>query len=330
MKRRAFIAGLGSAAAWSVVARAQQSQKTRLVGVLMGFADSSDPDGQARLAAFRQALAALGWREGDNLRIEVRWGAGDVNRSTSAAKELVGTRPDVILSHATLATDAVHRATSSIPIVFVAVPDPIGSGFVESLPHPGGNMTGFLNFEATVAEKWLELLKEIAPRTARVGFMFNPRSAPYAEYHLKPLQNMAPKLGVTVFSMHVWSDGDIETALGKMANDPGCGLILAVDIFLFVHRQVIVDLTARYNIPMISAVKELPMEGALMSYGPNGVDLLVRSASYVDRILRSEKPSELPVQAPTKFELVVNLKTAKALALDVPSSLIARADEVIE
>jgi putative ABC transport system substrate-binding protein len=198
----------------------------------------------------------------------------------------------VILSHATLATDAVHRETSSIPVVFVSVPDPIGSGFVESLPHPGGNMTSFLNLEATVAEKFLELLKEIAPRTARVGFMFNPQSARFAEYHLKPLQNMALKLGITVFPVHVWSDGDIETALGKMASDPGSGLILALDIFLFVHRQVIVDLTTRYRIPMICPVKDLPMEGALLSYGADGVDLLVRSASYVDRILRGEKPSD--------------------------------------
>jgi putative tryptophan/tyrosine transport system substrate-binding protein len=171
VKRREFIAGLGGAAAWPLVARAQQPEKTRLVGILMGFADSSDPDGQIRLAAFRQALAALGWREGDNMSTDLRWGAGDVNRTASAAKELVGKRPDVILSHATLATHAVHRETSSIPVVFVSVPDPIGSGFVDSLPHPGGNMTGFLNLEATVAEKWLELLKEIAPRTARVGVM---------------------------------------------------------------------------------------------------------------------------------------------------------------
>jgi putative ABC transport system substrate-binding protein len=327
MRRREFITGVGSAGAWPVVAGAQQ-QKTPLVGVLMGL-DSSDPDGQMRLTAFRRALTALGWREGDNLRIELRWGASDVNRAASSAKELVERVPDVILSHATVASNAAHHATSSIPVVFVSVPDPIGSGFVESLPHPGGNMTGFLNFEATLAEKWLELLKEIAPRAAHVGFMFNPQTR-YAEYHLKPLQEMSPKLGINVFPVAVRSDDDIETALGKLASDPASGLITAVDIFLFAHRHLIVDLTTRYNIPLICPVRDMPMDGALMSYGVDGVDLLARSVSYVDRILRGEKPSELPVQAPTKFELVINLKTAKALSLTVPSSLLARADEVIE
>ena len=329
MRRREFVAGLGSAVAWPMVARGQQSGRAPLLGIMMGFADENDPDAQVRVAALKQALETLGWGK-NNLRIELRWTAADVNRATSLARELVEAQPDVIVTQTTQVTDAVHQETNSIPVVFVSVPDPIGRGFVKSLSHPGSNMTGFLNVEASLAEKWLELLKEAAPHTTRVALMFNPQTARYAEYHLRPLQNVGPKLGIAVFPMPIRSDEDIEAGLTKMARDPGGGLILAVDIFLFVHRKTIVELTARHNIPMICPVRDLPADGALMSYGANGIDLLARAASYVDRILRGERPSELPVQAPTKFELVINLKTAKSFGLDLPPSLLARADEVIE
>jgi putative tryptophan/tyrosine transport system substrate-binding protein len=328
VRRREFIAGLGSAAAWPVVARAQQGERMRRIGVLMALAEA-DPRAQAYFAAFRQGLATLGWNAGSNLRIDVRWAAGDVQRAASFAKELVALQPDAILAHTTPVTAAIQRETKIIPIVFLSVADPVGSGFVESLSHPGGNVTGFTNLEATLVEKWLELLKEIAPRTTRVAVMFNPQTAPYAEYFLGPLQAVAPKLGVTTFTTPVRSDDDIEAAFRKMASDQGSGLIGMTDGFMYVHRKLIIELAARHKIPAISFVRDVPEEGGLISYG-DPPELFARAAPYVARILRGAKPAELPVQAPTKFELVINLKTAKALGLEVPHSLLARADEVIE
>jgi putative ABC transport system substrate-binding protein len=330
MRRREFIKLIASGAtAWPLVARAQQPERMRRIGILMGRAES-DPQAQTRVAAFKQGLAALGWSEGSNLRIDLRWSAGDINRAASLAKELMALQPDAILADTTPGTAAIQHETKSVPIVFVAVNDPVGSGFVESLPRPGGNLTGFLNLEATLAEKWLELLKEIAPPTTRVAVPFNPQTAPFAEYYLGPLQAMARKLGVTLFPTSVGNEDDIETAIRQIASAPGGGLILMSDSFLFVHRKLILDLTARHKIPAINPIRELTMEGGLISYGVEGTDLLVRAASYIDRVLRGAKPSELPVQAPTKFELVINLKTAKALGLEIPPSLLARADEVIE
>jgi putative tryptophan/tyrosine transport system substrate-binding protein len=329
MRRRAFIAALGGAAVWPLAAHAQQPNRVRRIGVLMGYAET-DPTAQAFLATFRQGLAALGWSEGNNLYIELRWTAGNINRAVSFAKELVALQPDAILASTTPITAAIQHETTTIPIVFVHVADPVGSGFVESLAYPGGNITGFLNMEGTLAEKWLELLKEIAPRTIRVALMFNPQTAPYAEYYLRPLQAVAPKLGVTTFTTPVRSADDIETVFTKMSPDRGDGLIPMNDSFMFVHRKLIIDLAARYKIPAIDFVREVPAEGGLISYGVVTADLFARAAQYVDRILRGAKPAELPVQAPTKFELVINLKTAKALGLDVPPSLLALADEVIE
>jgi putative ABC transport system substrate-binding protein len=328
MRRREFIAGLGGAAAWPLAARAQQNERVRRVGVLLLFAET-DPKAQAYFAAFRQGLAALGWSGGSNLHIDLRWSAGDVQHAASFAKELVALQPDVILAHTTPLTAAIQRETKTIPIVFVSVSDPVGSGFVESLSHPGGNVTGFTNLEATLVEKWLELLKEIAPRITRVAVMFNPQTAPYAKYYLGPLQAVAPKLGVTTFTAPVRSDDDIEAAFTKMTSDQGSGLIAMTDGFMYVHRKLIIELTARHNIPAISFIRDVPVEGGLISYG-DPPELFARAALYVDRILRGAKPTELPVQAPTKFELVINLKTAKALGLTVPPSLLARADEVIE
>jgi putative tryptophan/tyrosine transport system substrate-binding protein len=329
VRRREFIAGLGGAAAWPLAARAQQPDKTRRIGVLMGYAET-DPRVQRVFAAFRQRLAALGWSEGSNLHIDLRWTAGDINRTSSLAKELVALQPDVILTGGTPNTVAIHRQTQTIPIVFVHVSDPVGSGFVEGLSHPDGNITGFLNLEATLAEKWLELLKEIAPRTLRTAVMFNPQTAPYAEYYLGPLHSAATKLGVTLFPSPVWSDDEIEVALAKIARDEGSGLIEMIDGFMYLHQKSIIELTARYKIPAISFDRVVTVEGGLISYGVDTTDLFVRAAPYIDRILRGARPAELPVQGPTKFELVINLKTASALGLTVPPTLLARADEVIE
>jgi putative ABC transport system substrate-binding protein len=327
--RRAFIAALGGAAAWPVVARAQQSDKTRRIGVLEVMAET-DPVEQQSFAAFKQALAALGWNEGSNLHIDLRRSAGDINRASSLAKELVALQPDVIFTGSTPNTMAIHRQTQTIPIVFVAVSDPVGSGFVESLSHPGGNITGFINLEGTLAEKWLELLKEIAPGTKRVAVMFNPQTAPFAQYYLRPIENMAPKLGVTTFPLPVGNDNDIESAIEELARGRDSGLIAMVDSFVLVHRKLIIELAARHQIPTVYADKNMTMEGGLISYGVTLSDLFSRAAVYVDRILRGAKPAELPVQGPTKFELVINLKTAKALGLTVPPSILARADQVIE
>jgi putative ABC transport system substrate-binding protein len=295
----------------------------------MGW-DQTDPRVQAGFTAFRQRLAELGWSEGSNVHIEVRWTDADVNRTAFLAKELVGLRPNAMLVGTTPATAAVQREAKDIPIVFVHVADPVGSGFVESLAHPAGNITGFVNLEATVVEKWAELLKEIAPRTMRAAMMFNPQTAPYAEYYLKPLQAASSDLGVTVVVMPIQTEGDIESAIANIASEPNTGLILMNDSFMFVHRRAILELTARHRIPTVGFAKELTAEGGLISYSTDVPDLFVRASVYVDRILRGAKPADLPVQAPTKFELVVNLKTAKELDLMVPATLLARADEVIE
>jgi putative tryptophan/tyrosine transport system substrate-binding protein len=329
MRRREFITALGGVVTWSLTTRAQQPDKIRRVGVLMGYAED-DPEAQARLIKFRRGLARLGWNEGSNLHIDARWSAGEVGHAASFAKELVALNPDVILSNTTPVTAALQHETSTIPIVFVQVSDPIGSGFVESLARPGGNITGFLNLEASMVGKWLELLKEIAPRTTRVAVMFNPQTAPYLQYYLEPLQAVAPKLGVTPITTPVASEDEIEVAITNIGREQSAAIIAMTDSFMFVHRKLIVELTEREKVPSISFVRDVPLEGGLISYGVDGPDLFARAAPYVDHILRGAKPAALPVQAPTKFELVINLQTAQRLGLTVPPSLIARADEVIE
>ena len=241
-----------------------------------------------------------------------------------------GPRPNAILVGTTPATSAIQHETNDIPVVFVHVADAIGSGFVKSLPHPGGNLTGFVNLEATIVQKWAELLKEIAPDTVRNAVMFNPQTAPYAEYYLKPLQAASANLGVTVLVTPVGSDGDIEAAITNFASEPNMGLIAMNDSFMFVHRKAMLELAARHKLPTVGFAKELTLEGGLISYSTDVPELFVRAAAYVDRILKGGNPADLPVQAPTKFELVINLKTAKALSLTVPPTLLARADEVIE
>jgi putative ABC transport system substrate-binding protein len=326
MRRRNFIAGLGgAAAAWPLASYAQQATKRmRRVGALIGFAED-DPATKRRVAAFLNGLADLGWSQGRDVTIDFRYGAGDPDRNRAFAKELVGLAPDVILANSTSATAAVQRETNAIPVVFVTVSDPVGSGFVASLAQPGGNITGFVNVEASIAGKWVELLKEIAPRTKRAGLMFNPAIATYFDYYLKPFVVAAKAAGVTPISLPVSSAADIEQAFATRERDDG--VVLMSDAFLNVNRMLINEKALQFRVPVVSGASQT---GSLISYAPNTEDIFRRSASYVDKILRGASPAELPVQLPIKFELIVNLKTAKAVGLEVPPALLASADEVIE
>jgi putative ABC transport system substrate-binding protein len=326
MKRREFIGLVGGAVAWPVAANAQQPEQMRRIGVLLNYAEI-DPVAKLFLSGFVKRLAALGWTEGRNLLIDCRWSAGDANLASTNAKELVALQPVAILSHTTPATAALKRETQTIPIVFVAISDPIDSGLVQSLSHPGGNITGFQNLEASLAGKWLELLKEVAPSLTRVAMMFNPQTAPFARHYLGPLEKVAPSFEVKIISAPVRSESDIENVIMGLGREPESGLILMNDIFLFVHRKLINSLTTSNKVPAIFFLKT---EDGLMSYGVNNADLFEKAAGYIDRILRGTKPAELPVQVPTKYVLVVNLKAAKALGLTIPESLLLRADEVIE
>jgi putative ABC transport system substrate-binding protein len=329
MRRRAFIALLGGAAAWPRAARAQQGERVRRIGVLVGFAQD-DPIGPARVAAFRHGLQELGWREGQNVRIDVRFAAADPDRMQAYASELVGLAPDAILAMTTPITAALLRQTRAIPIVFVVVSDPVGSGFIETLARPGRNATGFVNLESTLVEKWVELLKEIAPKVARAAMMFNPDTAPFAGYYMRPFEAAARTLAMEPIGAPVRDEADIERATAALAHDQKGGLVIMTDIFTTTHRGPINRLTARYRVPAVNSTAPITREGGLLTYGVDSTDLFRRAAPYVDRILKGAKPGELPVQVPTKFEMVVNLKTAKTLGLTVPPTLLARADEVIE
>jgi putative tryptophan/tyrosine transport system substrate-binding protein len=330
VKRREFIGWLGSAAAWPVVARAQQAERTRRVGVLIPYGEN-DPDGRSWLAAFTQELSRLGWTEGRNLRTDVRWAPGSIDRMYIGAKELVGLQPDVILSSSTAATTAFARETQTIPIVFAVVSDPVGDGFVASLPRPGGNITGFISMEAAMAGKWLELLTEIAPGVKRAAAMFNPDLAPGGgSYYWPAFEAAARSLKVAPIAAPVHSDAEIKTVITSLGREPGGGLVLMPDNFNNVHRASIIAQAARNNVPAVYFGAVFARDGGLLSFGPDRVDIFRRSASYVDRILRGANASELPVQLPVKFEMAVNLKTAKALGLMVPQSILLRADEVIE
>ena len=329
MRRRDFITVIGSAAAWPLIAVAQQSDRMRRIGVLMGFAES-DPEGQALVAAFREGLQQLGWTEGRNVRIDYRWTALDKELMQRFAKDLVALQPEVILTQSTPATAVLLQQTRTIPIVFGLLADPIGSGFVASFPRPGGNVTGFVTMQPTMGGKWLELLKEIAPRTARVAALFNPATAPYAEYWLNPFKAAAASFAVQAIVASVYDASELESVVAAQAHEPDGGLIVMPDTFMNEHRSEITSLAARYHLPAVYPYRAFAESGGLLSYGDVLVDNFRRAASYVDRILKGEKPSELPVQAPVKFELVINLKTSKALGLDVPVHLQQRADEVIE
>ncbi len=320
----------GSIAVWPLFARAQQAEQARRIGVLMGYAES-DPDAQANVAAFREALQKLGWAEHQNIQIDTRWPIpADVESMQRFAKELVALEPDVILSHITPTTAALLQQTRIIPIVFATVSDPVGSGFVASFPHPGGNVTGFTSIEPTMPGKWLQLLKEIAPRLARAALLFNPATAPYADFFLNPLKAAAPSVGVEVIAAPVRDTSELESVVAAQAREPNSGLIVTPDSFMDVHRAEVTSLAARYRLPAVYPFHQFAEVGGLLSYGNDQLDNYRRAAVYVDRILRGAKPSELPVQAPVKFELVINLNTAKALRLDVPLLLQQRADKVIE
>jgi putative ABC transport system substrate-binding protein len=328
MRRREFIKSIGGAAiAWPLSARAQQGERMRRIGVLMNLA-SDDAEGQARLAAFQRELRQLGWSVGGNVRIDYRWGAGDAERTQRYAVELVALAPDVILAIGANVA-ALLQATSSVPIVFVAVPDPVGAGFVENLARPGGNATGFTTFEYSIGEKWLELLKEIAPNVKRAAVIRNTEEAA-GTAQFAAVQAVAPALGVEVSPIGMRDMPEIERATMAFARGPKGGLIVTANAFGVVHRELIIALAARHQLPAIYPQRLFVTEGGLISYGPNFVDQYRQAAGYVDRILRGEKPADLPVQAPTKYELAINLKSAKALGLDVPPTLLARADEVIE
>jgi putative tryptophan/tyrosine transport system substrate-binding protein len=328
--RRQFISVLGGTAIWPLTAHAQQTDRIRRIGVLMAHAES-DPEFEAYLAAFREGLQKLGWAEGRNIRIDIRWGAlDDAEARLRLAKELVALEPDVILTQNTPPTASMLQQTRTIPIVFVIVTDPVGSGFVESLPRPGGNATGFTIMEPTMSGKWLGLLKEVAPRVNRAAFLFNPATAPYVDYYLNPFKAAATTFGVDVILAPVHDPAELETVIAAQAREPNGGLILIPDGFLNVHRDEIISLAARYRLPAIYPWRFFAEHGGLLSYGSEQGDEFRLAATYVDRILKGEKPRELPVQAPVKFELVVNLKTAKALGLTIPAGVLSIADAVIE
>jgi len=307
----------------------QSPDKLRRIGVLMGYAES-DPEAQARLAVMKKRLAALGWNEGRNVRIDTRWGGGDVQRTAAHAKELVALNPELIVCSTTPATAALQRETRSIPIIFTVVSDPVGGGFVKSLARPGGNITGFINIESSLIEKQLQLLKEIAPRVSRVAVIYNPDTAPYAEYYLGSLKSAAATLGVQAFPATVRSEADIDAVVGKLGTAPGGGLLAMTDSYMVVHRKRVIALAAQHKMPAAYFSGYWAVDGGLISYGIEVTDLFDRAATYVDRILRGTKPADLPVEQPTRFELTVNLKTAKALGLTIPQGILVRADKVIE
>jgi putative ABC transport system substrate-binding protein len=330
MRRRDFIAGLGVAAVWPVVAQAQQGERVRRIGVLMQL-NENDPLSKSIVSAFTRTLADLGWTEGRNVRMEVRWAADNVDRMRALAKELVDLQPDVILASNTPATSALQQETRMIPIVFSTVSDPVGEGFIASVSRPGGNITGFINLEPSMGGKWLQLLKEIAPGVNQAAIIFNPdMPGGGGSYYLSAFKEAARSLKVEPITAPVHNDVEIEAAIIALGREPGGGLVVPADTFAGNHRALIIFMAARNNIPAVYYLSTFVRDGGLLSYGPDVVDIFRRSASYVDRILRGAKPVDLPVQLPTKFEMAVNLKTAKALGLKMPQSILLSADEVIE
>jgi putative tryptophan/tyrosine transport system substrate-binding protein len=327
IRRREFIIRLGAtAAAWSLPARAQQPDRVRRVGVLMGIAD--DLEGQARIAVFRQALQALGWSEGRNIQFIYRWSGGDVAHARQFAKELVDLRSDVILANSTPIAAAVRETTHTTPTIFVQVSDPVTAGVVQSLARPGGNLTGFTNFEPSMASKWLELVKGIAPNITRVAYLFNPNTAPLI--YATAVETAARSLSGKLLAAEVRNADEIEGVIEHFAREPDGALLVLPDLFTTTNRQSIVALAARYRLPAIYPFRYFIASGGLMSYGTETLETYRQAASYVSRVLKGENPGDLPVQAPSKYELVINLKTAKTLGIEIPPALLARADEVID
>jgi putative tryptophan/tyrosine transport system substrate-binding protein len=329
LKRRKFLSLLGAATAWPLAAPAQQPERLRRVGALMGFAES-DREGQLCIASFREALHELGWTEDRNIRFDIRWAALDAELVERFAKELVALKPDLILSHVTPTTVALLQQTRTIPIVFVWVSDPVGSGFVPSLARPDGNATGLTPIVGSLGGKWVELLKEIAPHIVRAVALFNPTMAPYAEYYLNPFKVAAASSAVEAIAAPVHNISELESVVAAQAREPNSGLVVMPDTFTVGHRVDITSLATRYLLPAVYWSGAFAEAGGLVSYGPDVVAEFRHAASYADRILNGAKPSELPVQAPVKFKLVINLKTARTLGINIPPLLLARSDELIE
>jgi putative ABC transport system substrate-binding protein len=329
LRRRQFITLLGgAAAAWPLTARAEQRERVRRVGVLIGIAD--DREGQARVTALKQGFQELGWIEGRNIEIETRFGGGDAGRIRAHAVELVALAPDALVGHTTAVIRALRQATSSIPIVVAAVNDPVEQGLVSSLAHPGGNITGFSFVDFQMVGKWLEMLKEAAPNVSRAALVFNPDTSPHYYIYLHSFEAVPRSIAVQVMALPVRNTAELEDAVAKLGRDPGGGLIVPPDAFTIVHHELFIMLAHQHRVPAVYSLRTYVAQGALMSYGPDPYDSFRRSASYVDRIFKGAKPADLPFQQPTKFELAINLKTAKTLGLEIPEKLLALADEVIE
>jgi putative ABC transport system substrate-binding protein len=328
MRRRSFIQGIAAFSAWPLAARAQPADRMRRVGLLMGYRED-DAEGQANLAAFRQGLQQLGWIEGRNIQIDIRWGGADPDKARGFAKELVAMSPDVIVPNTNLMMAVLQKETHTIPVVFVYVGDPVGSGYVTNLARPGGNATGFSALDTAIGGKWLELLKESAPDVSRVAVILHPETPPNVGF-LHAAEAAAPSLGVRVMALGAHNAAEIEGPVTKFAAEPNGGLIIAPHAVTLAFRDLIIGLAARYRLPAVYGFRVFATSGGLMSYGTRPPDIFRHGASYVDRILKGEKPGDLPVQNPTEYELVINLKTAKALGLKIPQTLLTSAHEVIE
>jgi len=329
MRRRDFLGVVAGVTTWPLAARAQQRERMRRIGVLMHLA-ADDPEGQSRLAAFLQGLQEAGWAVGRNITIDVRWAAANNELMKRFAKELVALQPDLIFVTSTPATGAMLQATHTIPVIFVLVADPVGSGYVESLPRPGSNATGFTPIVGSLGGRWAELLKEIAPHLARITFLYNPSAAPFIESYLNPFKAAAVSLGIEAIVAPVADMQQLESRIRIQAREPNGGLVVMPDAFTELHRAEIAALSVRYGVPAVDWSRSFVEDGGLISYGPYLVDEHRRAATYADRILKGDKPSQLPVQAPLKYQLVINLKAAKALGLTVPQTLLVAADEFIE
>ena len=328
LRRRELIALLGSAAAWPIAVRARQLDRIRRIGALMSFA-ANDPEAQSRVAAFENGLRQLGWVRGHNLSIEYRW-ADNSDVLRTYATELVGMAPDLILVNSTPATAALQEQRQAVPIVFTQVTDPVGEGLVLNLAHPGGHVTGFTSFEFSIGTKWLEMLKEVAPRVMRVALIFNPETAPFAELFWRPVEAVAPSFAIVAITAGAPTFADLERMVDKFAREPNGSLMVLPDVSTLNYREALIGLAARHRLPTVYPFRIFAANGGLLSYGTDVNDVFRRVASYVDRLLKGADPGKLPIQSPNKYELVINLKTAKALGLELPPKLLALANEVIE